>query len=333
MFRSGAVENRTYIFTYSEANHTYIFTYSEANRTYTFKVGSTLRIMYNFKSIICLTVVLLPFAAAEEPIDYYAPENVRKFADFLYEHGDYLRAAGEYQRYLFYQPGESERIGYKIALCYRFAGEGERAIQHFQGLLALHPQSRFASRIYYQIGATYFLMDQFEQSMRFLNGALPQITDTRQHAEAEQLIGLSYLMQKEWSEAGQVFKRLRGSSVLAVREKASVYHRYAKAGARLPRRSPFLAGMFSGVVPGAGRLYTGRIGDALASLLTVGVTGWQAYDGFRRDGISSVKGWTFGTIGGVFYVGNIYGSVVAARVYNRYIEAEFLATVSVELPY
>lgn len=292
--------------------------------------------MYKLLLMIFLTVVLLPFAAAEEPIEYYTPENVHKFADFLYEQGDYLRAAGEYQRYLFYlfeASGESEQIRYKIALCYRFAGENEQAIRNFEILLRARPQRQFASRAYYQIGATYFLMDEFEQSAQFLSEVLPRIVDAGQHTEAEQLIGLSYLMQKQWFEAGEIFQKLQGSDVISVREKASVYHSYAEAGTHLPSRSPFLAGVLSTIVPGAGRLYTGRIGDALTSLLTVGIVGWQAYDGFQRDGLSSVKGWTLGTLGGIFYVGNIYGSVVSARVYNQNVADEFLATISVELPY
>ncbi len=286
-----------------------------------------------FLLIIFLTLTFLSFTAAEEPIEYYTPENVRKFADFLYEQGDYLRAAGEYQRYLFYQPQESEQIRYRIALCYRFAGDIEQAVQNFQTLLRMHPEGGFVSRAYYQIGATYFLQDQFAQSARFLHQTLPRITDTRQHAEAEQLIGLSYLMQKQWSEAGEIFKTLQGSKVASVGQKAVVYHNFAKAGARLPTRSPFLAGVLSTIIPGAGRLYTGRLSDALNALMVVSITGWQAYDGFRRDGISSVKGWTLGTISGIFYVGNIYGSVISARVYNRRIADEFLATLSIELPY
>ena len=286
--------------------------------------------------VIFLTFTFLFFAAAEEPIKYYTPENVRKFADFLYEQGDYLRAASEYQRYLFYNlkdGTDSEKIRYRIAVCYRFGGKTEQAIQSFEALLRTDPESQFASRVYYQIGATYFLMDQFDQSAQFLREALPRIIDTRQHAEAEKLIGLSYLMQKQWSEAGEVFKTLQGSDVLVVSEKAKVYYRYAEVGARLPSRSPLLAGFFSTIIPGTGRLYTGRLGDALTSFFVVGITGWQAYDGFRRDGISSVKGWTLGTLGGIFYVGNIYGSVISARVYNRHVADEFLTTLSVELPY
>lgn len=295
------------------------------------------RHIHKFLIIIFLTIALLPFASAEESIEYYSPENVLKFADFLYEQGDYLRAAGEYQRYLFYLPEEereAEQIRYKIALCYRFAGNSEQAIQSFETLLQSYPQSQFVSRVYYQIGATYFLLDQFGQSAQFLREALPRITDVGQHAEAEQLIGLSYLMQKQWPEADEVFKTLQRSSVITVREKAAVYHSYAEAGTQLPVRSPFLAGVLSTIVPGSGRLYTGfRIGDALSSLLILSVTGWQAYDGFQRDGVSSAKGWTFGTLCGIFYVGNIYGSVISARVYNANIEDEFLATLFVELPY
>ena len=283
--------------------------------------------------IISLSTTFLSDIAAEEAVEYYTPENVLKFADFLYAQGDYLRAADEYQRYLFYKPQDTEQIHYRIAVSYRFGGKTEQALQGFETLLRTAPKSEFASRAYYQIGATYFLQGQFERSVQFLGEVLPRITDTRQHAEAEQLIGLSYLKQKRWSEASAVFKTLQASDVLSIREKAMVYHDYAEKGAGVSTRSPFLAGILSTIVPGAGRLYTGRLGDALTSLFTVGFTGWQAYDGFRRDGISSAKGWTLGTLCGIFYVGNIYGSVISARVYNRHVTDEFLATLTVELPY
>ena len=94
------------------------------------------------------------------------------------------------------------------------------------------------SRVYYQIGATYFLTDRFQQTAQFLHETLPRITDTQQHAEAEQLLGLSYLMQKRWSEAGEIFKALQGSEVASVSQKARVYHNFAEAGTRLPTRSP-----------------------------------------------------------------------------------------------
>lgn len=289
--------------------------------------------LFGLLIIIFLNVTLLSFADSEEVLDYYSPENVLKFADYLYEQGDFLRAAGEYQRYLFYKTQKNEQVRYRIALCYRLGGKTEQAIQIFETFLQESSDSKLVSNAYYQIGVSYFLMEQFGTSTKFLDASLPLIKDTEYRAESQQLMGLSYLKQKRWLAAEKIFNELQKSDVLAVREKAAVYSKYAVQGVNLPTRSPFLAGFLSTIVPGTGRIYTGRVSDALTSLLTVGLTGWQAYDGFRRDGISSVKGWTLGTLGGIFYLGNIYGSVISARVYNRHIADEFLTTLSIELPY
>lgn len=305
------------------------------------------QIMRRFKCVFLMLLLCASTDAAQ--VDYYSPENVLQFADFLFQEGDYLRAAGEYQRYLYYArlksaselsratsthlTDDSVGIHYKIALCYRFGGKPMQALDAFEKLLETHPQSAFKSRAYYQIGVSYFLMERFADSAQFLRERLPDITDARQYAESEQLIGLAYLMQKQWHEAGEVFKALQTSEVAAVREKAAAYHNDAVQGAKLPTRNPFVAGFLSAILPGAGRFYTGRTGDAITSLMVVGLTGWQAYDGFSRDGITSVKGWTFGTISGAFYLGNIYGSVISARVYNHTVENEFLTTLSIELPF
>lgn len=289
---------------------------------------TTKRIL-GFLLIALFNITLLSIA----DIDYYSAENTLKFADYLYQQGDYLRAVGEYQRYLFYKPQDSEVIRYRIALCYRLGGKTEQAIQIFETFLQESPNSELASSTYYQIGVSYFLMEKYGKSVNYLDRSLPQITDVRYRAESQQLIGLSYLKQKRWFEAERIFNALQGSDVLEVREKAVIHSKYAAQGAKLPTRSPLLAGFLSTIVPGAGRAYTGRFGDALNSLLTVGLTGWQAYDGFRRDGFSSVKGWTLGTLSSIFYVGNIYGSVISARVFNRHVADEFLATLSIELPF
>lgn len=289
---------------------------------------TTKRIL-GFLLIVLFNITLLSIA----DIDYYSAQNTLKFADYLYEQGDFLRAVGEYQRYLFYQPQESEKIRYRIALCYRLGGKTEQAIQIFETFLQESPNSKLASSAYYQIGVSYFLMEKYGKSVNYLGTSLPHITDVHYRAESQQLIGLSYLMQKQWFEAEKIFTGLHESDVLEVREKAAIHSKYAAQGAKLPTRSPLLAGFLSTIVPGAGRIYTGRVGDALNSLLTVGLTGWQAYDGFRRDGLSSVKGWTLGTLSGIFYVGNIYGSVLSARIYNRHVADEFLATLSITFPY
>ena len=140
-------------------------------------------------------------------------------------------------------------------------------------------------------------------------------------------------MQKRWERAIQHFEQFDLSGVPAAADhRVSMYKRYAEEGKALPSKSPLLAGFLSTVLPGSGRIYVGRLNDALLTVFFLGVLGWSTYDGFSENGVSSRKGWTFGTLGGIFYLGNIYGSVVAAQTHNRRTEATFLATIPLEIP-
>ena len=143
---------------------------------------------------------------------------------------------------------------------------------------------------------------------------MPSVEENDALLKMKRLVGLNYIQQKEWNEA---FGFLEISSSNAKRDSLTILLAdFAREGQQLPRRSEFLAGLFSTVIPGTGKIYSNRSIDGLFSLLTIGLTGWQAYEGFSKDGSKSVKGWVFGSISGVFYLGNIYGSVVAAQIYN-----------------
>jgi hypothetical protein len=78
-----------------------------------------------------------------------------------------------------------------------------------------------------------------------------------------------------------------------------------------------LAMAMSTIVPGTGRFYTGDWKDAIISMITIGVTGYQAYRGFTIKGTKSAYGWVYGTIATGFYLGNIYGSFSSAKRYNK----------------
>ncbi len=83
------------------------------------------------------------------------------------------------------------------------------------------------------------------------------------------------------------------------------------------RKSPFVAGLLSAVVPGAGKIYTGQIGEGIASFLTVGSFAAMTAENWVKDGLSDWKTITFGAICSIFYIGNIYGSVATVKVYRN----------------
>ena len=280
-----------------------------------------------FLTVLCSVFPALIAIADNPPIDYYQPENIRKFADYLYTQGDYLRAAGEYQRYLFSQPTTlGNDVLRRIADSYRLGGQPDRTIQ----FLKTQPDSNLTR---YELGATYFLMKQYDKSIHFLKESQDLFQEGEYRWKSQILIGMNKLMQKRWESAIQHFDQLDLSGMpRVVGQRASMYRRYAEDGRNLPSKSPLLAGFLSTVLPGSGRIYIGRPNDALVTVFLLGVLGWTAYDGFSDNGVSSRKGWTFGTLGGIFYLGNIYGSVVAAQTHNRRMEAAFVATIPLEIP-
>ena len=256
-------------------------------------------------TVLCSTLPAWIAIADNPPIDYYQPANIRKFADYLYAQGDYLRAAGEYQRYLFSQSTAfGNDVLRRIAESYRLGGQPDRAVQFLQ----TQPDSNL---VWYELGATYFLIGRYDESVRFLKESQDLFQGEDYRWKSQLLIGMNKLMQKRWESAIQHFDQfdLRGLPE-AVGHRVSVYKRHAEDGRDLPSKNPLLAGFLSTALPGSGRFYVGRSNDALLTVFLLGVLGWGTYDGFSENGVSSRKGWTLGTIGGIFYLGNIYGSVV-----------------------
>jgi TM2 domain-containing membrane protein YozV len=271
--------------------------------------------------LIFLIFALLPGSAIGR--DYYSPENILKFADHLYQEKDYLRAAGEYQRYLFYSTQNADSVLYKIGLCYRLAGETEKAISYFCKIAPRDSDSPLRFTAAYQIAYTYFLDGQHENSLQYLSQFMDDTKNPDNRGKLQILAAFNYLYQKRWSDAEHVL-----DSIAARDENlnltASSLNARAREGMNLPRKIPIMAGLFSAVIPGTGKIYCGEYGDGIYSLIITGITGWLAWDGFRENGIRSVRGWVFGSVCGVFYAGNVYGSAIAARIHNHRQEADLL---------
>lgn len=80
------------------------------------------------------------------------------------------------------------------------------------------------------------------------------------------------------------------------------------------KKSPFVAGLMSAVVPGAGRFYLGKPGQGIAALLVTGVFALQAWEGYRKDGPNSARFIIFGSLFSISHVANIWGSAIGVRI-------------------
>jgi tetratricopeptide (TPR) repeat protein len=281
--------------------------------------------MKYLKIIFVFTIyVTFSLAGKDSEIEYFKPENIRRFADYLYDEKQYTRAAGEYQRFLFATdsfPGNADSIFFKIALCYRFSERYKYSINYFKKIINQDDQSSLLTEAYLEIGVCYALMDSFMVSNKVLESYfLGHLTED---PRANQLRALNHMQRQEWAKARDLLNDTMPNS-------RDIFFLLEK-GENLPKKNRFLSGMFSAVIPGSGKYYCARPMDGFHSFVTTGITTWQAYEGFKEDGLHSVKGWIFGVLGGLFYLGNIYGSVVAADIYNEEQETMFKISVKKHL--
>ena len=287
-----------------------------------------------FLAVFCSIFSTLMAVADGPPIDYYQPENIRKFADYLYAQGDYLRAAGEYQRYLFSQPtalkGDPSDVLRGITEGYRLGGQPDLAVEFLETLLRTQPNSNLAR---YELGATYFLTGQYDESIRFLKESQDLFQGREYRWKSQMLIGVNKLMQKRWERAIQHFDQLdlRGLPEV-VGQRVSTYKNYAEKGKGLPSKSPLLAGFLSTALPGSGRVYVGRPNDALITVFFLGYWGGELTTGFPKMVFHRAKVGRLGHLG----ASSISAISTVLLWQHRPIIGEqkraFLATIPLEIP-
>jgi len=81
-------------------------------------------------------------------------------------------------------------------------------------------------------------------------------------------------------------------------------------------RSPILAGIFSGIIPGSGQIYAGKTGQGIAALLMTSGLAVVALENYHKRGPEKFETIFFGSVFTLFYVGNIYGAAFSAKIAN-----------------
>jgi tetratricopeptide (TPR) repeat protein len=83
---------------------------------------------------------------------------------------------------------------------------------------------------------------------------------------------------------------------------------------QMDNKKPVVAGLLSAVIPGAGKYYAGRKGNGIFTFLISALLGLQTYEAYKKVGPSSVRFIIYGSLFSVFYVANIWGSVLAVKI-------------------
>ena len=84
---------------------------------------------------------------------------------------------------------------------------------------------------------------------------------------------------------------------------------------KISDNSPFIAALLSAILPGAGRVYSGRAMDGLMGFWTFYLTGSSAYYSIKND--HPMAGPIFSATAVYVYLGEIYGAWRSAKYYQK----------------
>ncbi len=248
-----------------------------------------------WRNNIAIALVLFCATVSAQESDLFNEKNTAEFAQYLFQSNQYKFAAEEYERLSFMFPSRED---YQLGLlksC-RYANDYTRGIRAFQNLTSpgLDVQKEYAR---------LNILSGDRTNIKSLIGTLDIESGFRNNLDLTQrLISISDRPPT-----------LEGIKIEMVDE--GLMNLYYEAS-KLKHKSPFLAGTMSAFIPGTGKIYSGRWKDGLMSLIFIGTSAFQAYRGFEKKGVQSVYGWIMGGFSLGFYIGNIYGSTKAAKMYN-----------------
>lgn len=139
------------------------------------------------------------------------------------------------------------------------------------------------------------------------------LTDsTSRELRSLQLAGIA-LLKRDYPAYRDIERQFSYSSYIDSKEEHRMKDYYDKLSG-FKRRSPVLAGLYSAVIPGLGKIYAGKKNQGIAAFLPVISLAALTYEAYRKDGVKSARFIGFGTLFSVFYIGNIWGSTLAVKI-------------------
>lgn len=238
---------------------------------------------------------------AQENTDLFNYSNSLRYADYLYNSGEFMLALPEYKRVLFLYPGNTQaniRLHDSYIRLGKYA-EGKKASDQFSPHYFRNDTLELLRFKLLLLNGSYNIFEK-----EILNSSLTA-------KDKDYLLMSKYVFQKNWGQANEYSTKMNNYPELYQLKNI------AAKSAQLNYKSPGLSLAMSAIMPGSGKVYSGYWKDGLFSFLFVGITAWQSYRGFSQKGTKSYYGWIMGAVSFSFYTGNIYGAAKAANKKNH----------------
>ena len=244
-----------------------------------------------------------------------ADTHVYDFGLHLFQTGDYYRAITEFKRFSLRFPGHELEPAAElfIGLAWQEEQAYDDAFTHFQRWRLVDDPTDATRVAAFKLGELRFQQGQYRQAIGYFQGFLDLYPDGPLVSHSKYMLGLAWALDGQISEAQQVFATLPARDPLAQQALALQDELRRKPPPQL--KSPQVAGILSGVLPGAGHLYAGKPLQALTAFALNGIFLAGAAYAFHEKLEATGAILLFFEAG--WYLGGINSAMDAARDANR----------------
>ncbi len=242
----------------------------------------------------------------------FSPENRLKFGNYLYKEKDYLRALPELKEYL--KTKTDDTTQFRFADCFFRLNRFSEAEYNFRTLfssptLADESRLKFFESLFFD--NDYAALREYSERNSY--------SDFKYSNEVNRLKYISFFFDDSiLPKENEMLNAFPDS----VRPQILNYYLLKKFP---PAKSVATAAILSAIIPGAGKIYTGEIGDGITAFAATALSAYLAYSNFHND--HQFRGWLFTGLTAFFYGGNIYGSAASAQIYNVRMKFDFQKSV------
>lgn len=245
-----------------------------------------------------------------------------KFANFLFNEGEYYRAITEYYKILHVSTDSENKISAlkNIGKCYITGKNYENYIAFFYSNRSkFFAQPKVYSEMNLYLGISYYYLNSYSKAISVLN-RIEFSSNNPLSDDKFFFLGISNALLYDWNSAFENLKYIkRNNEFLKVKD-------YLLSNKQnildFKKKNPTLAGIMSGIIPGAGYIYSGKPFTGVTSFIVNVLLFWAFYDAMYNSqyGLSA----SIGFFGLGWYVGNIIGSANATRSYNKHYQNKYV---------
>lgn len=197
----------------------------------------------------------------------------------------------------------------------------------------VNPSSQYFKKSLFLSGIAYSYLHDLKQAKKLFISAAEKDT-TANKISIFEMAGVS-LLSRNLNEFDSL-KNHFSDEYYPLQKQQSNFSDYRDIIQKQQRKSPFKAAILSAILPGAGKIYVGgQLGQGISTFLQNAILGFQAYEGLRKDGVSSPRFIIYGGLFSLFYIGNIWGTALSVKIkrqeFNDKIDEQILFDMHIPL--